>query len=147
MHINPNRRPETVRVQLEIVNDDGSKDLLNTEVLDLQGANRPLSESKFRYGLAEYPVRDSVRLWDLVSAPVLGKPHFKLEMSLPVSASNETGIVYQIQHVEAPAKYVIMVVDEGLYRGRPTISEYTEEEITNGSTLCDVRNYFFLDLP
>lgn len=147
MYINAKRKPQTVKIDMTIFNDDGSKDVITTEALDLEGADRPLSETWFRYGLTdqldEPPV--DVLKWD--HSLVVSKSFFQLELCLPPHSSNKTGIVYRTQHVEAPAKNVIILVDERIYNGRPTISEYTEEYITSEPSLCRDHIYFFLDLP
>lgn len=145
MYINAKRKPQTVKIDMTVFNDDGSKDIITTEALNIEGTNRPLSETWFRYGLDEQFDEPPVDVLKWGRSLAVSKSFFQVELRLAPHSSNKSGIVYQIQHVEAPSNTMIMVYDS--LRDKVLICELDEETIYNRVARNSEEIYFEVVIP
>lgn len=144
---------KTAKVTIEIINEDGGKTIVTTELLDASKLPA-FGRSRDRKDHIEIGMKDPFydpddwrqrkERWidDLRSMPSTPS-HFHLDLQLP--PVKKTGPVYQIQTIDPPLTRLVMMYNPGSRRAQ--VVKWTEEEIQDRAEEYEGSIYFFLDIP
>lgn len=147
--------PKTATITMTIVNDDGSKTIVETADLDATRLpnnrySRPTDAAEHMViGMVD-PFHDESNWFERrdfwtdqfqETRLIPRETHFNLQLQLP--PVNSSGHVYTIRVVEPPIQRVVM----GLRRGKPEVQTLSEEEAAAVADRYDGLHLFFLDIP
>lgn len=148
-------KPKTAKLTLEIVNDDGSKEIITTEDLDASRLKDfPHTEKDYDhvvmgmedpfYDEDDYFTRRDQWVHDFLRVP---KPDSHFFMRLRLEPVDKTKHVYHIRKVEAPDTSVVMIFNAN----RPVVCNFNELKAQRKAeafgTGPDAPIYFLLDIP